>query len=816
MTFRIKNKLVLTLALFVVAVASNAQQVKVIDLTTAHPIPDVLIYNQDQTRSVKTDASGKTNLSIFETGDYLTFRHPSYLEKVIAFTDLAGQKSIIKLQEKILRMNEVVVSANKWEQDASEIPNEVTAITQKEISFRNPQTSADLLQQTGQVFVQKSQLGGGSPKLRGFSANAVLLVIDGVRMNNAIYRSGNLQNVISIDPNALESAEVIFGPGSVIYGSDALGGVMDFHTKQPTFSTEAGVTRFQGGSLLRYSMANNEKTGHLHFSLGGQKVSWFSSFSYSDFDDLRTGSNRTDEFPDFGKRTFFVSRVNNQDVVVPNEDVNVQRPSGFHQWQAINKISFRPGKDTRLSYGFYYSTTSDVPRYDRLTIANEGKPENAQWFYGPQRWMMHSIRADFFHAARFYDQAKIIAGFQDYRESRNDRSFGDNRLRTRTEDVNVYSLNVDFDKAKGASNFFYGLELLFNQVNSVGERRNLITGEVTATAPRYPSGGSRYWSGAAYLNYKWKIREPWILNAGLRYNLVGLNAKSEDSDALLYSSDEINLENGALNGSLGVVFRPKDQHKFSALFSTGFRAPNVDDVGKLFEIDDTDIVVPNEELKPEFSYNWELGYGYLLGERFRINVVGFYSLLVDAILRGASTLNGEPTVVIDSLERNVYAQVNADRAKIFGASGEILLAITKHIAFNSSLSYIDGEERDSGEPLRHTTPLFGKTSLIYQKGSWRAEFFSEYNNRRRRKDIPSAEIDSKPYLYAVRDPNNPSPDDGTPGWYTLNLRASYQFSPYINLMVGLENLLDQHYRPSTSGISAPGRNFIFSLRAQLN
>ena len=816
MTFRNKNRPALVLALCALTTSIFGQQVKVIDLTTSQPISDVLIYNHDQTRSVKTDAFGLANISIFQGGDYLTFQHPSYLELIIAFKDLANQKSTIELQEKIFQIKEVVVSASKWEQDASEIPNEVVAITSKEISFRNPQTSADLLQQSGQVFVQKSQLGGGSPKLRGFSANAVLLVIDGVRMNNAIYRSGNLQNVINVDPNALESAEVIFGPGSVIYGSDALGGVMDFHTKRPAFSTEPGVTKLKGGSFLRYATANNEKTGHFHFSLGGQKVSWFSSFSFSDFDDLRTGSNRTDEFPDFGKRPFFVTRTDNQDVVVPNEEVDVQKPSGFHQWQAINKVSFRPGINTQLTYSFYYSTTSDVPRYDRLTIVNEGVPESAEWFYGPQRWTLHSIRADLFGATKLYDQARVIAGFQDYRESRNDRAFGDDRLRTRTEDVDVYSLNFDFDKSKGGGDFFYGLEFLYNRVNSSGQRRNLVTDEITSTTPRYPSGGSRYWTGAAYFNYKWKISKPWILNAGLRYSLVGLNAKTKDSDALLLSSDEIDLNNGALNGSLGTVFRPDEQHKFSALFSSGFRAPNVDDVGKIFEIDDTDIVIPNENLKPEFSYNWELGYGYLMGERFRFNIIGFYSLLVDAIVRGNFTYNGESTVVVDSLERNIFAQVNSDRAEIYGVSGEILLAITKHIAFNSTLSYVEGEEKDTGEPLRHTTPLFGKTSLIYQKGALKAEIFSEYNSRRRRKDIPSAEIDSKPYLYAVVDPNNPSPDDGTPGWYTLNLRASYQFNPYVNLTLGLENLMDQHYRPYTSGISAPGRNFMFSLRAQLN
>ena len=107
-----------------------------------------------------------------------------------------------------------------------------------------------MLAQTGEVFVQKSQMGGGSPVIRGFEANKVLIVVDGVRLNNAIYRSGHLQNVITLEPSELESAEIVFGPGSVIYGSDALGGVMDFHTREPRFAIDEGLRLF-GGAFTR-------------------------------------------------------------------------------------------------------------------------------------------------------------------------------------------------------------------------------------------------------------------------------------------------------------------------------------------------------------------------------------------------------------------------------------------------------------------------------------------------------------------------------------------------------------------------------------
>ena len=128
----------------------------------------------------------------------------------------------------------------------------------QDVQFQNPQTTADLLSNSGEVFIQKSQQGGGSPMIRGFATNRVLIAVDEVRMNNAIFRSGNLQNVISIDPFAVENTEVLFGPGSVIYGSDAIGGVMSFTTLAPKFSDSSKV--LISGCLLYTSPSPRDRT----------------------------------------------------------------------------------------------------------------------------------------------------------------------------------------------------------------------------------------------------------------------------------------------------------------------------------------------------------------------------------------------------------------------------------------------------------------------------------------------------------------------------------------------------------------------------
>lgn len=170
---------------------------------------------------------------------------------------------------KIEELGEVIISFNKWEQQLNEVPNKITKISRTQIQLQQPQNRSRYVGPERLRVHSKSQLGGGSPMIRGFATNRVLLVVDGVRMNNAIYRSGNLQNVISIDPLALEAAEVVFGPGSLIYGSDAIGGVMDFHTLEPRFSSDSNWL-VRGAAQARYSSANNENTLHADWNIAGK------------------------------------------------------------------------------------------------------------------------------------------------------------------------------------------------------------------------------------------------------------------------------------------------------------------------------------------------------------------------------------------------------------------------------------------------------------------------------------------------------------------------------------------------------------------
>lgn len=802
----------------------QAQVIKVFNAKTKLPINDVYIVNAERTIAAFSKKNGTIDLSEFPSSSELVVQHPNYEKVQITLEDLINAPSL-PMEEKLLEFEEMVVSANKWEQEERKVPNDIVALSAETSQFQNPQTAADLLSNSGQVFVQKSQLGGGSPKLRGFSANAVLLVVDGVRLNNAIFRSGNLQNVINIDPNILERTEVVFGPGSVMYGSDALGGVMDFHTISPNWALDDETT-ISANAMLRYGTAANERTGHFDITLAQDDIVYFGSFSRTHFGDLRAGSNRSKGYEGFFERTHYVRRIEGEDRLIENDKPNIQRFSGYHLTSLLQKVKWRTSDNTQLTYGFYYSTTSDIPRYDRLTLplsAGTDSLECAEWYYGPQTWQMHNITFSDFQESSWYDQMRITISYQRFDESRHDRRFGDDRLRNRKEQVDVITFNHDFDKSLKNGTIFYGFDAFWNGVDSRAQRQNLVTGEITPTSTRYPSEGSVYWSGALYGNYQWELSPEWVLSTGARYNLVRLTGRTTDDDLadLINENDGLGMSNTsatadmfeqadvtnqAVTGSIGVTFNPSKNTKLSGLVSSGFRSPNVDDVGKLFELDDETIVVPNPDLKPEYSYNQEIGWEQGINELFSFNIVGYHSFLTNAIVRGAASVAGNERLSFDGQQLFIRSQVNASGARLYGGSASIKMDVSPNWSFTSTINMNEGKETETDEPLRHATPIFGRSSVKYTKGGFRSEFFVNYNGSRNRDNIPSSEIDDKPHLYTAT---------GTPGWATLNLRIGYAPSKSITVESGLENILDQHYRPYSSGISAPGRNFYFSLKGSL-
>jgi len=788
--------------LLLIGFTTYGQTISVVNQKDNSPVSQATIQEKGSDKAAITNNLGSAILTGFSKTSTLLIRHPSFRPREVKMTDLAKLNFVIALTEEIFEMEDVVISANKWEQNKQEIPQRITEFKAMEIALSEPATAADLLTMNGQVFVQKSQLGGGSPIIRGFSANSVLIVVDGVRMNNAIFRSGNLQNVITLDPNNLQEAEVVFGPSSVIYGSDALGGVMDFHSKNPAFSAEGST--ITGSGFTRYASAANALTTNLQVQLGLPKFASFTSVTYSDFGDLRTGDNRTDDFPDFGKRLEYVERINGEDILIQNDNVNRQVGSGYDQWNFLQKFRWRMGSFSDFTYALHYSSSSDVPRYDRLTERSNGSLRNAEWYYGPQEWQMHSLQSRFFYPTKMFDQLKMTTAIQRVEESRNDRRFGSDLLRSRKEKVDVLSFNLDFEKTYGLrGELYYGLEAVLNDVQSSAQQSDIVSGEITPTSTRYPDGGSDYNTLAAYISTKNHLNDKLILSTGLRYSYIRLKSRFVDDTFFDFPFDEISLKNGGLTGNLGLVYLPKAGWKFNAILSSGFRAPNVDDVGKVFDSEPGSVVVPNSDLKPETSYNIEYGISRQIGTGLKIEFVNYYSFLRDALVRRPFTFNGASQIQYDGVLSDVFAEVNVGEAFIWGLSLNVAATLNEGLTLRSSFTYTEGEDTVEQLPLRHVTPLFGETSITLTQSKFTSSFIVRYSGGIAFEDLAPTE-QNKPQLYTA---------DGALAWSTFNINNSYQVNDRFTVNLNLENLLDTHYRPYSSGISAPGFNAIISLRA---
>ncbi|WP_031426990.1 TonB-dependent receptor [Flavimarina sp. Hel_I_48] len=794
-----------TLLLFFFFIGSlvQAQTVQIIDSDSKTPISNAAFFNAEKNTSAVSDLQGNVDLSDFEENENIFITHISHRPKTTTKAQIMAKNGQILLDSDENQLGEVILSVAKFEQDREVVSHKINTITPEQIAFRNPQTAADLLSNSGEVYVQKSQLGGGSPMIRGFSTNRLLLTVDGVRMNTAIFRSGNLQNVINIDPFALDHTEVILGPGSVVYGSDAIGGVINFYTTKPQFST--GNNQFlSGNAVARYSTANEEKTGHVDFNFGTKKWAFFSSASYSDYDDLRMGAHGPADY----LRPDYVDRINGEDVQVINDNPNVQVPTGFDQLNLMQKVRFMPNETWEYNLGVIYSTTSNYSRYDRLTRKRGDQLRSAEWYYGPQNWFFSNFQIDKKGYGPLYDKAKLTVAFQNFEESRHDRNFGDDILFETEEMVDAYSAALDFTKELGKHQLFYGLEYVFNDVSSSGKQTNILDNTSIPDASRYPDG-STWQSAAAYVSGQFHLAENMNLQSGLRYDQVLVDATFDDRFYdFPFSNADINT--GNLTGSLGLNWQASQILGWRFNVSTAFRAPNIDDVGKIFDSEPGSVVVPNPDLKAEYAYNYEIGLNLNFEEVVKVDLAGFYTYLDNALVRRDFNLGGETLIDYQGEPSNVQAIQNAASAKVVGLEAGVDILFNKNMNLSSQINIIEGsQEEDDGStaPLRHAAPLFGNTHLVWKNDRLKFDAFAEYNGQLNADELAPSQVGNS-YLYAL----NADGDPYAPRWYTLNFATQYKLNQTWQLTAALENITDQRYRPYSSGISAPGRNFIVAVK----
>jgi len=772
----------------------------VINSSDRRPIESVAVFNLSRDRAAITDSLGRIEISIFQSADTLIFQHPSYISKRYCKRDLRDQQKVL-LQTKRILIDEYVISASKYRESSLIIPYMVDVLQDQKLMETTGFTAADILEETGNILVQRTQGGGGSPILRGFEANKILLVVDGVRLNNAIYRNGHLQNSITIDHSILERTEVIFGPTSIMYGSDALGGVIHYYTLDPPLVSDSAKL-FHAQAYMQYASAMKGITGHLDFSLGGKRWSSLSSVTYKNLGDIRMGSRRENTPGNWGEITHYVDQVGALDSTLINPDPLIQLNTGYSQMDILQKIRYAPSRYVDWILNMQFSTSSDIDRLDQLNDYSGQDLKYAEYYYGPQNRFLLSLKNVLKKDNPFFTNMTTLVAYQRIDEDRYSRKFRNDELLSQQEDVYVGSLNLDLVKIWGSRHkLFYGAELDYNLVESEARYENIRTGEAEEAQTRYPEGGSKTWSASAYTSYKWIVNDQLVLNLGARYNYGSLYS-AFNNPMLPY--DRISIRHGALSGSMGLVYSPSDRWRFDVIFSTGFRNPNVDDYGKVRAKDDY-VTVPNPDLSPEYTYNAEIGIHRFIEDFIEIQLVAYYTYLDDAIVRTAYELNGEDSLYYDGDSYKITTNYNAGQAYIYGMSLGLNANLHKNLSLNGTLNHTKGHNLSDDVPLGHIPPLFGRTSLTYRRNRFFVDTYVIYQGWKHTEDF-------SPY---GEDNEGEAMEDGFPSWWTANIKAGIDTGKSLELMIAVENLLDRFYKPYAAGVSGPGRNFILTARFSL-
>jgi hemoglobin/transferrin/lactoferrin receptor protein len=479
---------------------------------------------------------------------------------------------------------------------------------------------------------------------------------------------------------------------------------------------------------------------------------------------------------------------------------------------------------TNLKLNLQYSTSSNIPRFDKLTEYKNGALKYAEWHYGPQNRLLISSQLEINPNKKWLDNGTITVAYQDIRESRINRKFGSLNRNIRKEKVNVYSFNADFfvpltDKEDRILS--YGVEVSYNDVTSVsrGETLDIVNNNVVGftdtffVQSRYADGGSSYFSTAAYLDYRQTISKKATLNTGVRLTNTTLNATWLNHTLIQLPNDDIHLNNSALTLTAGYVYKPTKNTQINGVLSSGFRSPNIDDVGKVREKSGK-VTVPNASLNPEFAYNAEIGLlKYFNSKKAHIGLTTYYTLLDNYITREAFTLNGSQTILFDGELGDIVANVNKNNAYILGTTFEVKAPLNTNLTFKTTFTYTKGCAYDTNEPLSSIPPLFGSLSLNYSKPKYEARFYTRFNGRKKLKDYNPSEgidnIEQTPFITSTGEYY------GTPSWITFNIYFKTKVTKNIDLDFAIANILDQHYKEFASSISAPGRNFTFSLTGAL-
>lgn len=665
--------------------------------------------------------------------------------------------------------------------------------------LQNPQTTSDLVGLNGNCFIQKSQMGGGSPMMKGFGGNAILIMVDGVRMNHSAFAGDYNQNLITIDPLMITDADIIDGAASTQFGPGALGGVISIRTKNPEITDSA---HYRGNAMLRSSTANKENSWHADLEYGRNKVAGISSISIFNFSDLKMGTSG----PDFYTKPIYSEFNGQHDSIIQNDDPNVQYFTGYSQINFNQKFRYKPNKQNDLIAHIGFTTSSQIPVYSELVKQRSGQFIYGDYNYGPQKWLQSDVHFTRVLTSGFADTLQIIAAYQTFEQSTLRRALFTSDLYSYTDNIRAINLNIDavkhFPKNLFKGILHYGIEALSNSVRSEGKLTHINTDSSFKIMSELPVE-NHWYSVSGYTSFTAEVTTKMVFQLSAR---VGTSGLTSDYFNPYYQHTFNSYKNQTGYLSLNYIFNYKlNRNNFLYFKATdAYRPPDVSDLGKLYQPLNSGIAVRNQNLKPEANETVEYGY-YRTHKKISFRISTWLSNYSDRIQVGDYKIGDEDSVIFNGTKYKTISLVNQDRFKIYGVDFSFNALINKRWDASGAFHYVNSVKSNQ-EPLQHMAPGFGNIALTYRYLRFKAQFYSNFQLQQSHDRMSDEEI-VRSYLY-LKDAKGLS---YSPSWSTLNLKVVFFVSNSLNINLGLENITNQRYRPYAWGMSAPGRNLILSI-----
>lgn len=627
-----------------------------------------------------------------------------------------------------------------------EDPRPIELIGPLDLNERAPTDMGEALERATGVTVQRTGRGQVSPFIRGLTGQQVLILVDGVRMTNATFRAGPNQYFSLIDPNMVERLEVVRGPQSVLWGSDAIGGVINVVTRSPSLT---GYDYLTGGTVQRFSSSDLGYQGRLDAEGWVGSTGAYGGVGYGNFNNVERGG-----------------------------DLGRQPATSFRYFSGDVKLRYQLDCCSELILAAQHFEQNDVFRSDQFPRGRERifDPQQRDLFY--IRWQGHSC-------GWMYDTYAVTASFhrlneEQFRREDNMNNF-DSESRRRFAD-NQTGFNAVFSRDMDCwGRLTYGADWYHDHIDSGRTDVDFTTNPPTLTerAGGFPDD-SYYTRLGAFLEWDVDLTDRLTAIAGVRYSYIQAGA-----DITLGSvSGFIKPEYSDVTSSIGLSYELTPCCRLVGSIAEGFRAPNLDDLAALNDQTFAGTQIPNPNLDPERSLNYEVGIK-IDQERLRAQAFVFWTDIENFILR---VPQGDP------LDPNFLLVRENRRAELNGVelAGEYLLPDGWSVYGN--FSYVIGNDTVVNEPLSRVNPTQGVLGL-----RWRDEcgcnWFDVYVWAVRRQDRLSTR--DRTDIFRI-------PADGTPGFATLNFRYGHMITERQRITVNVANVTDKAYRVHGSGADGPG------------